>query len=110
SDRGAPARRVPAEQTRAAGNVCAQIRRHSKYIEHFGKKRVWLGIGVRGGKSGHTRLDTRDGRGSLAPGRARQCHLPRASHGNRDVQGAGQYPGKKTWRHSRRTTETLFGL
>src|SRR5208283_909674 len=37
-------------------------------------------------------------------------HLPRASHGNRDVQGAGQYPGKKTWRHSRRTTETLFGL
>src|SRR5208337_2663472 len=105
-----PARRILAEQTCAAGNVRAQVRRHSAYFEHFGKKRVWLGIGLRRRKGGHSRIDTCDGCRSFAQGRARECHLPRAGHGDRHVQGIGEYAGEKTRRHSRRTTETLSGF
>jgi len=64
------------------GNVCAEIRGDSEYIEPFGEVGVRVGLGVCGSKSRVAGTYPRDGRGSCAKWCARERHLPESCDRN----------------------------
>src|SRR5260370_13616772 len=91
SHQRAPARGVSVEQAGAGGNVCAEIRGYSEYLESFREVGVWVGFGVCGGQGRFAGTYPRDGCGSCAEWRARERDLSGAGDGNGDEQGTRQH-------------------
>ena len=88
---------------RASRNVRARLGSHPEHFEPVREVRLWLGLALRGGQGGHAGSDARGGRRSGAQGRARQRHLPRPGHGNKDVKGLRTNARASGWEFPRKS-------